>query len=104
MHRQHRQKILAFLQSQKLAVVSTSALAHVSPESALIAFAEDNNLCVYFQTGVHTRKANNLRLNPHLSLVFGLSLQDLITVQYEGTAEQLTSNEALAACKQLFYS
>lgn len=97
-----RKKILDFLKSQKLAVIATSGPERRSPESALIAFTEDENLCLYFQTGRHTRKAANLKVNPHVSLVFGLSLDDMITVQYEGAAKQLVTKEELEECKQRF--
>ncbi|MBX6334969.1 pyridoxamine 5'-phosphate oxidase family protein [Candidatus Saccharibacteria bacterium] len=73
-----------------------------SAGAALIAFTEDDDLCLYFQTGKHTRKAANLRVNPYVSLVIGLELDDLITVQYEGKAEQLITPEDLEACKQRF--
>lgn len=102
MNERHRRKILDFLRRQKLAVIATVDPSRPTPESALIAFTEDDDLCLYFQTGKHTRKAANLRVNPHVSLVIGLELKDLITVQYEGRAEQLTAAEDLEACKQRF--
>jgi general stress protein 26 len=98
----HKNKILRFIRSQKLAVISTSAPGFPTPESALIAFAEDEELCLYFQTGRHTRKAANLAANPHTSLVIGLSHNDLITVQYEGTTEQITNKDELEQCKERF--
>ncbi len=72
------------------------------PESALVAFVEDEQLCIYFQTGKHTRKAENLRTNSQVSLVFGLSLDDMITIQYEGIAKQLINAEDLTRLKELF--
>lgn len=98
----HKAKILEILQSQKLAVIATCSPRRPTPESALIAFAEDDELNLYFQTGRHTRKAANLRANPHVSLVIGLSQEDLVTVQYEGIATHITAPEDLAACKQRF--
>jgi general stress protein 26 len=97
-----RSKVLDFLRRQKLAVISTSSSTRPTPESALIAFTEDDNLCLYFQTGRHTRKAANLKVNPHVSLVIGLTLDDLVTVQYEGVAEQITQEDNLEFCKQRF--
>jgi general stress protein 26 len=97
-----KKKILDFIRGQKLAVIATSSQARPAPESALIAFAEDDELCLYFQTGRHTRKAQNLQSNRHVSLVIGLALDDLITVQYEGRAEQITDPTELEACKQRF--
>lgn len=95
-------KILSFLRQQKLAVIATSSPAQPTPESALIAFAEDDELSLYFQTGRHTRKAANLKANPYVSLVIGLSLDDLTTVQYEGIAEQIIGQDEHEACKQRF--
>lgn len=97
-----RGKVLGFLRRQKLAVIATSSPMLPTPESALIAFTEDDDLCLYFQTGRHTRKATNLKTNPHVSLVIGLTLNDLITVQYEGVAEQITQENDLEVCKQRF--
>lgn len=98
----YRHKILKFLKTQKLAVIATSDSSRPTPESALIAFTEDDDLCLYFQTGKHTRKATNLRQNPHTSLVIGLGLNDMVTVQYEGVAQQLVDEVELADCKRRF--
>lgn len=95
-------KVLNFLKSQKLATIATANPRTNQPESALIAFTEDDQLCLYFQTGKHTRKAQNLKVNPHVSLVFGLTQQEMFTVQYEGVAKQLTTPEELELCKQKF--
>lgn len=98
----HKNKILNFLRTQKLATISTCNPETLQPESALIAFTEDDNLCLYFQTGKHTRKAQNLKVNPQVSLVFGLTQDEMFTVQYEGRAERLTKPEDLEFCKQQF--
>ena len=97
-----KEKILDVLHQQKLAVIATVDPSNPTPESALIAFTEDDQLNLYFQTGRHTRKAANLQQNPHVSLVIGLDQQNLVTVQYEGVARQLTTKEQLEACKQRF--
>lgn len=98
----HRQKILGILRKQKLAVIATVDPVRGAPESALVAFTEDEHLCLYFQTGKHTRKAANLAVNPKVSFVMGLTLDDMVTVQYEGLAEQLTAPADLEFCKQQF--
>ncbi|HSX01392.1 MAG TPA: pyridoxamine 5'-phosphate oxidase family protein [Candidatus Saccharimonas sp.] len=95
-------KVLAFLGTQKLAVIATGGGPERSPESALVAFTEDDQLRLYFQTGHHTRKAQNLATNPRVSLVIGLTLGDLVTVQYEGLAEQLVRAADLDYCKRRF--
>ncbi|HTH71951.1 MAG TPA: pyridoxamine 5'-phosphate oxidase family protein [Candidatus Pristimantibacillus sp.] len=102
MQERHKRKVLEFLRCQKLAVIATASPVRPAPESALIAYAEDDELCLYFQTGVHTRKAANLKRNPAVSLVIGLSLETLITLQYEGRAEQIVDPAGLEACKQRF--
>ncbi len=95
-------KILAFLRQQKLAVIASYSPAQPTPESALVAFTEDGQLRIYFQTSRHSRKAANMARNPHVSLVIGLTLQDLTTVQYEGIVRQLVEPTEIEACKQLF--
>ena len=102
MNESHRRKILDVLHAHQLAVIATADPAKPTPESALIAFTEDDQLHLYFQTGTHTRKAANLRQNPCVSLVIGLNAEDGVTVQYEGRARQLTTPEELEACKQRF--
>ena len=102
MNSEHRNKFLSFLKQQKLAVIATSSPSKPTPESALIAFVEDDELCLYFQTGRHTRKAANLRINPYVSLVIGLQLDDKVTMQYEGVATKITTPTDLAACKKHF--
>jgi len=99
----NKQKLLDFFSKQKLAVISTSNSKNPTPESALIAFTEDENLCLYFQTGKHTRKAQNLKVNPHVSIVIGLTLEDLKTAQYEGVATRLTGEMKLKECKEMFH-
>lgn len=96
-----KERVLSFLQSQKLAVIATCASGNASPESALIAYCEDDELCLYFQSGKGTRKVKNIRANPLVSLVIGLDM-GLITMQYEGSADPLESFEDLKACKELF--
>lgn len=85
-----------------LAVVSTIDAAAGKPESALVAYVEDDNLCLYFQTGKHTRKASNLKANHHVSFVVGLVFSELQTLQYDGVAELLEDVSAIEACKQRF--
>ena len=97
-----KKKVLHFLKTQKLAVISTINSSQATPESALIAYTEDKNLNLYFQTGRHTRKAQNLKKNPRVSLVVGLALKDLITIQYEGQAFKITKNDEIQTSKKRF--
>lgn len=93
--------MLEFLKTQQLCTIATNR-AGGSPESALVAFAQDEQLHIYFQTGRHTRKAQNLAQSLNVSFVFGLTLETGITMQYEGRAEQLHDSTRIAACKRLF--
>lgn len=96
-----KEQILEFLQKNKLAVIATCASDIKSPESALIAYCEDSELCLYFQSNKYTRKVQNLKVNPNVSCVIGLDM-NLVTMQYEGYTKQITTPNALEVCKQLF--
>ncbi len=98
---QDAQKMLEFIKTQQLCTIATNRLSG-SPEAALVAFAQDDDLHIYFQTGRHTRKAQNLATDPHVAFVFGLALETGITMQYEGKAVQIHDAQSLAACKQRF--
>jgi general stress protein 26 len=95
-------QVSIFLKSHRLAVIATNATLDQSPESALIAFVEDDDLSLYFQTSRYSRKANNLMLRQAISLVIGLDLEEMATLQYEGTAQQLDAEDEIEACKALF--
>ena len=97
-----QKKIRAFLKNQYLAVIATTDLLNKYPESALIAFVEDEGLTLFFQTNKYSRKAHNLRKNASISLVIGLAINDLKTVQYQVTAEQFVKPESIEKCKRMF--
>jgi general stress protein 26 len=112
----HVGKIKDILGRQQLAVISTvgppnpdrcyPGITQDVPESALIAFAQDDDLKLYFQTGRHTRKAANLAHNPFVALVISHTLNSApypnVTVQYQGRVRQLKSTEDIETCKQRF--
>jgi general stress protein 26 len=95
-------RILDFLDTQKLTVISTSS--GDMPEAALVAFAQDEYLNIYFQTNENTRKAKNLESNQSVAFVFGTSLDNPKTVQYNGTATRITDQGEVENTKQLFLS
>ncbi len=95
-------KIYGFLKAHKLAVVSTGGAKNRAPESALIAYVEDQDLCLYFQTSRHSRKASNLSINHKLSFVIGLDVADKATLQYEGIAVRFEKEDDITKCKQCF--
>lgn len=101
MKKEHK-KILTFLKKCDLTVISTADPENPDLESALIAFAENEKLEIFFQTNKYTRKAQNLQKNPHVAFVFGLTLHHRGTVQYQGVAEQIIKEEEVEACKQRF--
>lgn len=91
----------AFMEGRKVCVIATTASGSDKPHAALISFAEDESLCLYFQTNQQTRKAANLHTNATIALVIGAD-NEPITLQYEGVVEQLKDPSEIAACKQRF--
>ena len=83
-------------------VVATTDKSNPYPESALVAFAENERLELFFQTNKHSRKAANLKINQHMSCVIGLTVSDKGTLQYQGIACQLSEETAILSCKKLF--
>jgi general stress protein 26 len=76
-------KINDYFHKCPLAVISTIDESQNSSASALIAFAQNDDLELYFMTFVDSRKYVNLQNNQSVSLVIGF---DYTTVQYEGIA------------------
>jgi len=99
MNEAQKQQVLKQLSANKMAVIST--VSADGPESALIGFAEDTELNLYFQTQNTTRKAQNLEGNQHVSFVIGTELKLLTTLQYEGIAEPV-SEKGRDNAKKLF--
>ena len=95
--------LLEFLRLHRLAV-QTSVSAAGKPQAALIGFAVTHRFELVFDTIDSTRKARNLRLNPHLALVIGGGAPgDERTVQYEGVADEPSGGE-LDRLKQVYYA
>lgn len=88
-----RSQILAFLRSHPMAVISTSDAKTGNPEAALIAFAETDDLEIFFETDNNARKYENLRAHPSVALVIGWDLNKYQTLQYEGDAHEVTEEE-----------
>ncbi len=76
-----------------MAVIATNGSESKSPESALIAFAELQNLEIIFETFKDSRKYQNLKHDKHVSLVVGFDPKHHITLQYEGVASPVTEDE-----------
>ena len=84
-----KKKILDFIKSQKLCVLSTISRNGL-PEAAVVGVSEMDDLSLIFGTFKQYRKYANLKQNPHIAFVIGW---DDISVQYEGTAQELTGEE-----------
>lgn len=76
-----------------MATVSTIQPGSSQPESALVAFAQTDNLHLIFETFVDTRKWNNLQANPHVAFVVGWDTTKYLTLQYEGLASPVHEDE-----------
>jgi general stress protein 26 len=83
-------EIYSFVQTERLAVLSTCAVGG-QPESALVGFAASPSLEIVFDTVKSSRKYPILKSNPRVALVIGCATE--VTVQYEGTAEELDDAE-----------
>jgi len=81
--------VYKFIKQHRLAVISTSTEEN-QPEAALIGFAVSKDLEIVFDTVKTSRKYKNLLQNPAVALVVGWD--DETTVQYEGTASELSSD------------
>jgi len=70
-----------------------------NPEAAFVGFAQKSDLSLIFGTKTFTRKYKNILKNSNIALVFG---EDRKTIQYEGTVEDLQSDE-LEECKKIYF-
>jgi general stress protein 26 len=91
---EQRKRILNFIKSNRLTVISTIDVENNKPESAVIAFAEKDNLDLIFGTSNKSRKYKNLQANKNVSFVIGWT-DEFGTVQYEGVATELSDDEVL---------
>ena len=96
-------ELLAFLRSHHDAVQS-SISEQGAVQSALVAVAFSDELEIIFDTVATTRKAINLKTNPHISLVIGGWISgDERSVQYEGIAD-FPENDELQRVKNVYFS
>ena len=92
--KREEQRILDFIKSQRLTVISTIDVERNKPEAAVIAFGEKENLDLIFGTNIKSRKYKNLQANQSVAFVIGWT-DEYGTVQYEGIARELSGNEAI---------
>ena len=97
------QTLLDFMRLHRLAVQASVSAAAV-PQAAMVGFAVTDQFEIVFDTLQTTRKAQNLRQNPHVALVIGgWAPDDERTVQYEGVADEPRGAE-LDRLKQVYYA
>jgi hypothetical protein len=85
-----KDELKKFMQSHRLAVIATAGRDR-KPEAALVDIAVTDALEVIFETTSATRKINNLRENPQVSLVIGWN--DNKTLQCDGLVDQPLGRE-----------
>lgn len=88
-----KKRISDFMKQNTLTVISTVDIENNKPESAVIAFAENESLEIIFGTSNKTRKYRNLQKNQNVSFVIGWDA-NTGTVQYEGIARELSGQES----------
>lgn len=85
------QVIFEFIKSQSVGVVATINETGL-PEAATMAVSQTDKLELIFQTPNTTRKYANLQHNSHVAVVFGWDTENMVTVQYEGKAREVTDD------------
>jgi pyridoxine/pyridoxamine 5'-phosphate oxidase len=93
-----KQKMNEFFKKHSLCVVSTIHADGKGPESALVAFAELDDLKIIFGTSCNSRKYKNIQENSHVSFVVGWD-GEVGTLQYEGVATEASPEEFEAFAK-----
>lgn len=80
--------VFEFIRRHRMAV-EASVTATGEPQAAAVGIAVTHELEIIFDTLGTSRKARNLRRDPHIALVIGWDLGgDERTVQYEGLADE----------------
>jgi len=85
--------VLQFIKSQDLCILSTASKSGKT-ESAVMAFATDDDIVIYMSTENTTRKFKNLLENNFVSVIIG-GLKNDPSVQLDGNAKVLTGDEAV---------
>lgn len=97
-----RDGLLKFMRGHRVAVQS-SVTPSICPQAAVVGIAITDRFGIVFDTTQATRKAKNLRGNPHLALVIGGAANgDERTVQYEGIADEPAGAE-LERLERIYY-
>jgi hypothetical protein len=97
-----RSELLAFMRRSLYAVEATVSPTR-EPQGALVGIVVTEDFEVFFDTLGSSRKAQNLRRDPAIALVFGSTADEAdTTVQYEGVADQPAGDE-LARLQALYF-
>ena len=94
-----KQNLHAFIAKHTLAVVSTTK-PDKTPASAVVGFISNTELELLYDPLNTSRKYKYLLENPHISVVIGWDFEQ--TLQYEGTAELVTKEDAPALFETYF--
>ena len=86
-----KELIHRFIDSQRLAVFSTISATDKKPQSALVGIAVTRNFEIVFDTVRSSRKYRNLIDSDSASFVIGC--EGAVTVQFEGSARELSGSE-----------
>ena len=98
-----RNELLSFIREYPLAV-EASVSGSGEPQAAVVGVAVGDDFEVVFDALLSTRKAANLRQNPHIAFVFGgWGVGEERTVQYEGVAD-VPSGVERERVRQLYFS
>jgi general stress protein 26 len=92
MNEEQKEKILNILEQSKLGVIATNSDSGI-PESALVGVSHTSELEIVIGSMNHTRKNQNMKKDPKVSLVIGWD--NSITLQIEGTAYFVTPEERI---------
>lgn len=92
MNNDFKEKVLDIFNNNNFCVVGTIGLDK-EPQGAVMAFSHDNKLRIYFQTPNTSRKYRNLHEEPRVSITLGWNPETMVTVQYNGIAREVTSQE-----------
>jgi len=94
-----KQELYDFIRARKLAVVATVS-GDGAPEAALVGIAVTPDLELIFDTTDATRKYPNLERDPRIAFVIGWD--DVVTLQYEGVADE-PEGEELERLKAVYF-
>jgi general stress protein 26 len=84
------EEVFQFMNQESLAVLATVG-DNGQPQAALMGFAVTRELEIIFDTVKTSRKYPHLKKNPRVAWVIGCTTE--VTVQYEGSAQELEGEE-----------